>query len=324
MPKATALSHPNIAFIKYWGNRDNERNLPVNGSISMNLGGLETRTTVNFLPELTSDELILNRKQAIGTPLYRISRLLDRYREFDRNIGYARVESTNNFPLGAGIASSASAFSSLALAANESSGLELPLPTVMAISRHSSGSAVRSFVDGYGEWLCEFSVGEPEAISLAPSNHWHLIDFVVVMDESHKEVSSSEGHPSAASSPLQQARVDDASRRLDFCRAAILNKDFESLAEIAELDSNMMHAVMQTSNPRLMYWQSGTLEVMRQVTAARGNGLPVFYTIDAGPNVHAICLPSYQGKVLSILKDIPSVKDVLVAHTGGPAHLVTY
>src|SRR5689334_4616126 len=125
MTTATAQSHPNIAFIKYWGNRDNTLRIPMNGSISMNLDGLYTRTTVSFQPSLPFDELIINGHEIRGAGLERISYMLDLIREKANLRERAEVMSENNFPSGAGIASSASAFAALALAGSRAAGLSL-------------------------------------------------------------------------------------------------------------------------------------------------------------------------------------------------------
>jgi len=126
MSTFTALAHPNIAFIKYWGNRDNALRLPSNGSISMNLDGLYTRTRVEFDGRLDADHLEVNDQTVTGPGYTRVVRLLDEVRRRSAVTASARVESRNNFPMGAGIASSASAFAALALAASAAAGLNLP------------------------------------------------------------------------------------------------------------------------------------------------------------------------------------------------------
>ncbi len=122
MTSATAQAHPNIAFIKYWGNRDEALRLPANGSLSMNLDGLYTRTTVSFQPSLPFDELIINGHEVTGPALERVSSLLGLIRDRSKVASSAEVVTENNFPSGAGIASSASAFAALALAASQRGG----------------------------------------------------------------------------------------------------------------------------------------------------------------------------------------------------------
>ena len=160
------------------------------------------------------------------------------------------------------------------------------------------------------------------AFSIAPIDHWNLVDCVAIVSSTHKKTGSTEGHAIAGTSPLQDARVMDADRRLDICRNAILNKDFEAFANIIEHDSDMMHAVMMTSDPPLMYWQSATVEIFHLVREWRASGLPVGYTVDAGPNVHVLCLGEYAKDVEKRLREVPGVKDVLVAGVGDGAKVV--
>ncbi len=320
---ATSVSCANIALIKYWGNRDPALRLPVNGSISMNLDGLFTRTSVSFQPSLPFDELIINGREVAGKGLERVSSILDLARGMAGIKMRAEVVSENNFPSGAGIASSASAFAALALAATQAAGLGLSEAELSRLARRGSGSASRSVPGGFVEWYAGNTDEESFAESIAPPGHWDLADCVAIISAGHKQTGSTEGHALAPSSPLQEARVADASRRLDLCRRAILDRDFEALAAIAELDSDMMHAVMMTSQPALFYWQPATLTVMLAVREWRSRGLPVFYTIDAGPNVHVLCPRGYIGETEKNLRALPGVTEVLVAGVGGPARLLT-
>jgi len=319
---ATALARPNIAFIKYWGNRDSALRLPVNGSISMNLDGLYTRTSVSFQPSLALDELVINGHQVMGKGLERVSGILDIVRQAAGITLRAEVLSENNFPTGAGIASSAAAFAALALAATKAAGLEWPESAISRLARLGSGSASRSIPSGFVEWKMGTGDEDSFAVSIAPPEHWALADCVAIVSAGHKATGSTEGHALAPTSPLQAARVADAPRRLDICRRAILERDFAAFASIIELDSDMMHAVMMTSQPALFYWKPATLAVMEAARSWRADGLPVAYTIDAGPNVHVICPQSEMTRVAALLCQIPGVTNVLSATVGGPASLL--
>lgn len=318
---ATALAHPNIAFIKYWGNRDAALRLPVNGSISMNLEGLFTRTTVHFQPELAQDMLSINGHPVSGAGLERVSALLDLVRQAAGFSLRAEVISENNFPAGAGIASSASAFAALALAAIKAAGLDWPESAVSRLARRGSGSAARSIPAGFVEWQVGTGDEDSFAASIAPPEHWALADCVAILSSGHKATGSTEGHALAPTSPLQSARVADAPRRLEICRQAILERNFSALAEIIELDSDMMHAVMMTSRPALFYWQPATLAVMEAVRQWRREGLPVAYTVDAGPNVHVICPQSEADTIAARLHALPGISQVLRARVGGAAQV---
>jgi diphosphomevalonate decarboxylase len=322
MSTATAQAFSNIAFIKYWGNRDQRLRLPANGSISMNLGSLHTRTRVAFDEGLEADEFTLDGQPVDGAGLQRVSDFLDLVREMAGMSLRARVDSRNNFPTGAGIASSASAFAALSLAASAAAGLSLSEAELSRLARRGSGSACRSVPGGFVEWQAGESDESSYAFSIAPPEHWDLADCVAIVSRVHKPTGSTEGHALAASSPLQAARLEDAPRRLAWCRRAILDRDFEAFASVIELDSNLMHAVMMTSTPPLLYWQPATLSVILAVQDWRKNGLPVCYTIDAGPNVHVLCLSSVASQVVEWLGGIPGVESVLTSRPGGPAKLL--
>jgi diphosphomevalonate decarboxylase len=322
MQTVTALAHPNIAFIKYWGNRDEALRLPVNGSLSMNLDGLFTRTQVSFDPALTADTLLLNQTQQSGPPLQRVSRFLDHVRGLAGTHLFARVVSENNFPTGAGIASSAAAFAALSLAASSAAGLQYSEPELSRLARLGSGSAARSVPGGFVEWQVGKSEADSFAFSVAAPGYWDLVDCIAIVQAGHKPVGSTEGHALAGSSPLQAARVADAERRLELCRRAILERCFSDFAEIVELDSNMMHAVMMTSQPALFYWEPASLTIMKAVRHWRADGRPVCYTLDAGPNVHVLTTADHRDWVAAALAALPGVTRVLTAAPGGPARRV--
>jgi len=322
MRKATALAHPNIAFIKYWGIKDQKNRLPANDSISMNIGSLATRTCVEFDPSLNEDVLVLNGEKISGGSLSRVQGFMDRIREKAGATTFARIKSENDFPTGAGVASSASGFAALALAAVSALGLDLGSNELSSIARFGSGSACRSIPGGFVEWHTDPDSGDSFAESIAPADHWDLVDCIAILSEQHKPVGSQSGMRLANTSPLQETRVQDSRRRLGICRSAILNKDFEALAKITELDSNMMHAVMMTSDPPLFYWEPGSLAIMKTVKDWQKGGLPVTYTLDAGPNVHVICTQEVFDDMLARLRAFPCVIDVLYGGPGGPARLI--
>ena len=294
----------------------------MNGSISMNLDGLYTRTAVRFQAGLSSDRLSINGYEVTGKGLDRISYILDIIRGMANLHDRAEVISENNFPSGAGIASSASAFAALALAGSKAAGLDLSEPALSRLARRGSGSASRSIPGGFVEWQAGTSDEDSFAFSIAEPGHWDLVDCVAMVSAAHKKTGSTEGHSLAPSSPLQAARVEDAARRLDICRKAILERDFEAFAFIVELDSDMMHSVMMTSTPALHYWKPASLEVMSCVRQWRAEGIQVCYTVDAGPNVHVLCLEAEARNVETRLREIQGVNNVLVARAGGPAKIV--
>ena len=321
-PKFSAIAHPNIAFIKYWGNRDDALRLPLNGSISMNLSGLESRTTVQFDEALEHDTFELNGEFQSSASLQRVSQFLDYVRSLAGSTSYARVSSTNNFPTGAGIASSASAFAALALAASKAAGLDLDQKDLSRLARLGSGSACRSVPDGFVEWLPGKDDASSYAVSIAPKDHWGLVDAVAVVSQEHKPIGSTSGHKLAHTSPLNAQRVLDAPERLKNCRDALLERDFAGFADVVELDSNYMHAVMRTSNPPLVYWEPATEVLLWQVWQWRKQGHAVCATVDAGPNVHVLALKNELEWLREALVELPGVKKVLIGEPADGARLV--
>jgi diphosphomevalonate decarboxylase len=320
--EAVAAAHPNIALIKYWGDRDHALRIPSNGSISLTLSGLKTQTRVSFDPGLDHDQLTINQVPAEPAALQRVGRHLDLIRERAGIRAGAFVHSDTDFPMGAGLASSAAAFAALSLAGCAAAGLELGRQELSALARRGSGSAARSIYGGFVELLTGAGDEDSFARPLAEPEYWSIVDLIVLTDQRPKSTGSTAGHSSAQTSPLQAARVSDAPRRLQACREAVLARDFERLAEVVEQDSDMMHAVMMTSSPPLHYWQPNTLIVMAQVRSLRGQGVAVCYTVDAGPNVHCLCLPEAESSVREGLADLSFQFGILRAAPGPGAWLV--
>jgi diphosphomevalonate decarboxylase len=319
---ATAVAHPNIAFIKYWGNRNDALRLPANGSISMNLAGLETRTSVEFDPVLAEDLFTLQGVRQTGEPRIRVASHLDLLRNRAGVSWKARVDSWNTFPLGAGIASSASAFAALTAAAVAALGMAIPERELSVLARRGSGSACRSIPGGFVEWHAADTDEGSYAETIAPPEHWALMDLIAILDASPKKVGSAEGNRLARSSPLQEARVADTPRRLDCCRRAVLERDFSALAGIIEEDAHRMFEVMRTSTPALIYQTPATVELLQKIPAWRAGGLPVAYTVDAGPNVHCLCPRESAEAVERRLREIPVVQEIQRGWPGGGTKLV--
>lgn len=317
--QAEARANSNIAFIKYWGNRDERLRLPQNPSLSMNLAGVYTRTHVTWDASLQSDHLILNGRAADTAALQRVSDHLSMLRQrFGLDL-FAHVDSENNFPMGAGIASSASSFAALTVAAAEAAHLGVSERELTTLARLGSGSASRSIPTGYVEWHQGDSHESSFAESFAPADHWDLVDVIAIVNSGHKEVGSKQGHPTADTSDLQTARVAGAADRLRQCKQAVFDRDFATFARVVELDSNLMHAVMMTSQPPLFYWQPASLTVMENVRQRRQDGLQVCYTLDAGPNVHCLCTSAHSQQVEQSLRQLEGVIDVRTASVGDGA-----
>lgn len=320
--KATCVSCANIALVKYWGDRDHALRLPANSSLSMSLAALTTTTTVEFSADPGRDVVTIGDSEASGSARERVVAHLDRVRALAAIGARARVVSRNNFPAGTGLASSASAFAALTVAACAAAGLDLSTDELSRLARRGSGSACRSVPGGFVLWdACDeddCSFGR----TIALPDHWDLRDVIAIVESTHKATGSTEGHALAETSPLQAARVASTPARLERCRAALLSHDFPALADVVEQDALAMHAVMMTSSPPLFYWRPATLAVVHAVRAWRQQGLPVAFTIDAGPNVHCICPAGSAPQVETRLLSIPGVQRVLTSGVGSASRLI--
>ena len=319
--KVVAEAQPNIALVKYWGKRDVGRNLPAVGSLSLTLDALTTRMAVEFADSAREDRLTVGGREA-PTLLGRVSACLDRVCGSARP--RAQVESTTNFPIGAGLASSASAFAALVTAASGAAGLARPRLALARLAGEASGSAARSFYDG----VVELSPGTPPAdeidvASIAGAADWPLTVLVAVTDPREKALPSGEAmRASAATSPFYRSWIERQPDDLAHARRAVHERDFAALAEVAEHNCLKMHSLTWTSRPAVVYWNAATVAAMETVLRMRRDGVPVFFTMDAGPQVKAICLPGVEDEVRSALADTPGVLEVLASGLGCGARLV--
>ena len=302
----TAIAHPNIALIKYWGKQAGPGNVPATPSVSITLDHLASTTRVDASPD-DADHIVLNGKTTIDP---KIAACLSMLRaEFE--IAPIRIESDNNFPTAAGLASSASGFAALITAIDGFSGLGLTDDQRAVCSRKASGSAARSIYGGFA------SLGPPDWVArpVLSADAWPLKVVIAITDENRKSVSSSLGmKTSEDTSPYYEPWVASTARDYQAALTAIDARDFERLADLSESSCLKMHGVMQSSLPPMIYWRPATLSCIHAVREMRSRGIPVFFTIDAGPQVKAVCLPESLDTVAEELAAIPGV---LATHTVG-------
>lgn len=320
--KATASANSNIAFIKYWGNRDAFLRLPLNDSLSMNLDALCTETTVLFDEGLTEDEVTLGDQEASELARARVVRHLDRVRAEARTNAKARVASRSNFPPGTGLASSASGFAALTLAATCAAGLELDERALSILARQGSGSASRSIPGGFVEWIASTSSATSYAHSIAAAEHWDLRDVVVITTHEPKKVGSTDGHLAAHTSPFLSERLSRLPARFHRAKRALLGRDLKALGPEVEAEAIELHLIAMTSRPPIFYWSPEMVRVIEAARAWREGGLSVYFTLDAGPNVHLLCEGQDVETVAANAREIPGVQQVIISAAGGPTRLV--
>ncbi len=309
--KATAIAPSNIAFIKYWGKKDHLLNIPVNGSISMNLDNLSTTTTVEFDGKYNADEVIINGKKREDTAYKRVVRHLDRIRRIANIQIKAKIISENNFPESTGLSSSASGFAALTLAGTKAAGLDLSEKELSILARQGSGSACRSIPSGFVEWLEGEKNDDSYAASIFPPDYWAIVNIVAIVSTEKKEVPTSQGHTCAVVSPFFQPRIARMKNKIELCKKLIEKKDFTQFGELIEAEALEMHAVMITSRPSLLYWTPQTLIMMKQIQKWRKEGLEAYFTINTGQDIHIIVQKKDKNSLVKKLQSIEVVKQII-------------
>lgn len=319
--KATVIAPANIAFIKYWGKKDEKLRLPMNSSVSMNLSNIFTKTTVEFLPHLTRDEIVFLGEKITEREKERVVNHLGRVRQKARIKTKAKVVTKNNFPKATGLASSAAGFAALTLAGTVAAGLRLSKKELSILARLGSGSACRSISDGFVEWKKGTSSATSYASMLFPPEYWDIRDIVVIVGREKKKVSSTEGHRLAPTSPFFQTRASSMESKVKAIKRLMKERKFAEFGELIEQETINMHTIMMTSNPPIFYWSPKTLEVMKTIWQWRDKDLEVFFTIDAGPNLHLICRGNDEKRVMVRLKKIRGIRKIVSNQPAKGAHL---
>ncbi len=324
--RALAEARTNIALVKYWGKNDAELNLPAVPSLSLTLDGLVTRTEVHLDPALTEDRLFLNDEPVTGQALMRVTRHLDRVIAEGTGRLRAAVHSRNSFPTAAGLASSASAFAALTVAAAAAAGLRFDPAQMSILARQGSGSAARSIFGG----LVVLGVGTPSqrdsavATPLLAPEEWADLRMVIgIVSEGPKDTPSTDGmNLTAATSPFYRPFVSGAPGDLADAIRAVRQRDLLALGTVAERSALRMHASAMAADPGVVYLRGATIEGLHAIRALRRSGVPVWFTCDAGPHPKALTLASVADQVAAALASVPGVRRTLVARPGAGAQVL--
>lgn len=326
LSSCTAVAGANIALVKYWGKRDGGLNLPAAGSLSLTLKELGTRTTVRFGEHLgPRDRMRLNGVEPDEKTRTRVSQFLDLVRAQARTDARAEVVSENSVPTGAGLASSASGFAALALAASRAAGLDLSPEQLSALARRGSGSAARSIFGGFVRMTAGTSPDGSDAYAspIPEGDGWALRLIVAVTAEGPKSIGSTAAMESTArTSPYYDGWVASIPRDLLEARAAIAERDLPRLGALAERNALRMHASAMAADPPILYWRPATLAAMETVRELRANGIPAYFTIDAGPHVKVLCTAGAAPQVEAALAATAGVLRTLVASPGRGARVL--
>jgi len=322
--KASAVAHSNIALAKYWGKRDTELNIPAVSSISLTLEALSTRTQVEFSEHFERDIFVLDGNKVTGHQLQRVSRFLDIIRALASVSIPAKVISDNNFPTSAGLASSASGFAALTIAAINALSLELSPQELSILARRGSGSAARSIFGGFVQMNSGSLQDGSDAFArqLYDQNYWDLRLLVLITSEQEKSIGSTQGmHLTADTSPFYESWITSADDDIQAMRRTIKSQDFQQLGELTEHSCLKMHGLALSANPGLLYWNSTTVTLINEIRNLRKTGTPAYFTIDAGPQVKVLCLPEQVEELTAHFRTFPGVHRVINTGLGPGAYL---
>ena len=300
MNRITVEVPSNIAFLKYWGKDNAERQWPANNSLSMTLNNCRTITSVQ--PNRQADRFylhgqLLSATDQHGEKVYRQITFLRQHLGLATN-KFVTIDSSNTFPTSCGIASSASGLAALTIACLASWTGSRDFASLATagfnrcdladLARQGSGSAGRSLWGGFVRWQRGNSYQQQTVEQLYPANHWQLAD-VIVSSAVSKTHSSSSGHRLAPSSPLFKQRLFELPRREQRLIEALDGRDFVALGTTLEEEALEFHKVLTTSKPPLIYHDENLQRVWRWVQQSRTRGQDAYFTIDAGGSVHIIC-----------------------------------
>lgn len=323
MKKATAQAHSNIALVKYWGKGDEKLRLPVNSSVAIALDNLTTTTTVEFREDLSADQVELVGEGFESGEVEKVSKHLDRIREIAKITTKAKVVSKNGFPKAAGMASSASGFAALTVAAAGAAGLNLGVKELSILARQGSGSASRSVPGGVSVWNAGVSSETSYAEQIQYPKEWDLrVLLVMAQDTSAKKVGSTEGMALAVTSPYFKTAVEEAGLNIERIKEAMAKGDWNGFGKVIEDECFRLHMLCMTTTPNILYWRGVTVEVFQKLLKLREGGVRAFFTVDAGPHVHVVCQGNDVTTVKAALGELEGIKTIIECGIGAGAEII--
>lgn len=319
----TARAHTNIALIKYWGKRDQQLILPQTDSLSLTLDPFYTDTSVNFSPSYDHDQFSINNTPVSSKTARRLTAFLNIVRRQAGISQAARVQSINHVPTAAGLASSASAFAALALAASRAAGLNLSRRDLSRLARRGSGSATRSIYGGLVQWHRGHDDQTSYAEPIMEKVDFGLEMIAILLDTHQKKLSSRIGMQEVvATSPFYPSWRNVVKNDIKNIKNAIAARDIDRIGHIAQENALRMHALNLAADPGFTYFNADTLATMDLIDHLRDTGLSCYYTMDAGPNVKVIYDRRNRQALLTELSKHFAAKQLVLAQAGPGATIL--
>ncbi len=323
MKKITAKAQSNIALVKYWGKKDDGLRLPKNSSVAIALDEAYTLTTVEFNEKYKEDEVELLGQGFEEDEAEKVKKHLDRVRKLANIQTKAKVVSKNNFPKSAGMASSASGFAALSMAAANAADLTLSEREMSVLARNGSGSASRSIPGGVSVWYTADDDQGSYAEKIDYPKDWDIkVLLVMAEDTSAKKVSTTEAMAMASTSPYFSESVIQAEKNIVSLKKSMANGDWSAFGKVVEDECCRLHAICMTQSPNILYWRGITIEVFQALYRLRDQGVEAFFTVDAGPHVHVVCRGKDVETVKLTLNKLSGIKTIIECGIGGGAKLV--
>lgn len=305
---ATAFASSNIALCKYWGKRDVELNLPVTSSLSISMSHLGASSKIS-IAEDKQDQIFLNTQYMSPNTIFyrRLVAFLDLFRPTQDTV--FKIDTKTNIPVGAGLASSACGFAATVKALDKLFDWNLSPEQQSVLARIGSGSACRSIYDGFVLWQAGYKENGMDSYAQRLDYTWDELRVgVLLVDERQKSITSSDAMQATVETcPFYKTWPEIVEHAINNTQHAIDTKDFWLLGATAEANALAMHALMLSTTPSIIYTQAATLDYMHLVWRARAEGLGVFFTQDAGPNLKILFLSKDELRVRAFFMDMEIV-----------------
>jgi len=305
-------AHPSLALIKYWGKADSRENIPATPSLAVTLDGLVSRTTVLITPSAdvkssgggNPDKVFINGKLQDDkrfAPFFSDFRKLVDAKQPGRGEFSIRAESASNFPSSAGLASSSSGFAALACACVQATELDVSVEELSALARMGSASAARSLYGGFTRLDARSRYAE----QLHDEKWWPEFRIVVLeLEKGPKSIPSRQAMElTRLTSPYYGSWLSDSRGLMKEAEEALSRKDMQILGPLIRKSYLRMFATMLSADPPIIYWKPASLAVLHLCEEMRAEGISVWETMDAGPQVKLFCTDKEAGIICRRIED---------------------